>query len=167
VIDPALLGLLGVVAGVLAGGVTTAITDALRSGRETRLRDRDHLRSKMEELCETAEKLAQVYRNTRASVGEVVRQEVQQADVEPAPWAHLTMLVNFYAPELKPKLDLLEAQREPFGRAMVRMLYAEEIPSIKPEEARKAFDAATVELIKLSENLQAEAAAYFRRRFAM
>ena len=129
-IDAAWIGIIGTLAGTVAGAVAAHFQSKSQFTREKESQKRDMIRGKLEEAHKAIEEVKLAFMSctgnamTRVASGQV-------SEEKPLHFAKAKMLIGFYAPELKSSLAQLEAEWIKHNQAMIK--------TFKPSEARQGL----------------------------
>ena len=114
--EAATIGIIGTILGFTIGGGINFLTDWSRFIRETRRQQQQLITCKLEENCLTVEEMENKYRQITGELYAALRTGQQPGlDITPLPITRLTMLINFYAPNLRDSLERLNEAQKIFG----------------------------------------------------
>lgn len=121
--DPAWIGVVGALGGVLVGGIAESIRARFAFRREKRWSGVEEKRRRLEMIYEALEQVGESYgHNLAPLLAELAtgNKVTQPSEVPKVPWAHLRMLVNLYRPSLLSQLAEVETAGPLVGEAMAR-----------------------------------------------
>ena len=121
--DPAWVGVIGALGGVIVGAVGEGLRANATFRREKRWAAVEENRRRLEMIYEALEQVGESYGQSITPILLQLasgRANAQPPTADKIPWAHLRMLVNLYRPSLLPLLAKVESAGPELGEAMAR-----------------------------------------------
>ena len=159
----AIIGVIGTLLGVAIGGGVNYFINRSQFIREKKYQEQQVLRQKLEEICQVIERINQSYNNVWADAWQSLKYGKQMPlDDDPLPFARLSMLINFYAPELKENFKLLEDNRNAFGMILIDVIYNAQAEESKRQKIHNDLSIARGYIAKVCTAMEDEAASLAR-----
>lgn len=147
--DPAWVGVIGVLAGVAVTTLGDALRNWLQFRREKRSGWFDERRGRLEEVYVVVEEHKQVYNGLFGeAISSLAGGESTENPKKAVPWGRLQMLINLYAPELKEALGEVHRTASKVGEIALQAM-------VRPPTDQTAKDRAAAKLVDAFESLSA------------
>ncbi|WP_165900368.1 hypothetical protein [Marinobacterium mangrovicola] len=122
------IGIIGTLLGGVIGAGTTYFTANAHARRQMKWESVKLTQSKLEELAQVLDEFAHRYRDISGqALMQVQFGERIASDGQRIPHSRLAMLVHFYAPELRPDLELLMTLVEKYGEVLAEVIQSAEL----------------------------------------